>query len=109
MAATLQLVTRHTEPSQEAATHRVFTDSLMGRLVTLNTAMRALRAMGYRAIKQEISPQGGGKPCVQIERNHAQSIAPLLDASFARNWHTKAGKKRGYVEFQGITVTWEEL
>ena len=50
----------------------------------------------------------GGKPEVLIDRDRQASIGPLLDRSRGRQWRTEAGKKRGFTEFQGVTVTWEE-
>ena len=44
----------------------------------------------------------------EIDRDRQASIGPLLDRSRGRQWRTEAGKKRGFTEFQGVTVTWEE-
>ena len=90
---------------------RVLNDQLIGRLAVMNTAARALRAMGYRVTRQELNPKsciGGSRPEVQIDRGSTQSIVPLLDNSRGRQWRNDGGKKRGYTEFKGVTVSWEE-
>ena len=75
-------------------------------------AVRALRDIGYRVVAQTLFPSHrhgiGDKPLVQIDRDGQTSIGPLLDCSRGRQWRTEAGKKRGFTEFQGVTVTWEE-
>jgi hypothetical protein len=108
MAAALRIVTCNPEPTLEDSMIRVLNDSFIGRLAVMNTAARALRAMGYRVTRQELNPARGSRPEVQIDRGTAQSIVPLLDNSRGRQWRNEGGKKRGYTEFKGVTVSWEE-
>jgi hypothetical protein len=108
MAAALRIVTCNPEPTLEDSMIRVLNDSFIGRLAVMNTAARALRAMGYRVTRQELNPARGSRPEVQIDRGTTQSIVPLLDNSRGRQWRNEGGKKRGYTEFKGVTVSWEE-
>ncbi len=108
MAASLRIVTCNPEPTLEDSMIRVLNDSFIGRLAVMNTAARALRAMGYRVTRQELNPARGSRPEVQIDRGTTQSIVPLLDNSRGRQWRSEGGKKRGYAEFKGVTVSWEE-
>lgn len=109
MAAVLHIVACNPEPTLEDSMIRVLNDSFIGRLALMNNAARALRAMGYRVIRQEHSPARGNRPEMQIERNRQTSIGPLLDRSKNREWRNVGNKKRGYAEFFGVTVCWEEL
>ena len=105
MAAILYIVSQ--VPS-EVSMSMVFNESFIGRLATMNKAARALRELGYRVVRQELNPSRGHRPEVQVERDATPSIGPLLDRSKGRMWRTEGGKKRGYTEFQGVTVCWEE-
>lgn len=105
MAAVLHIVS---QAPAEVSVSKVFNESFIGRLATMNKAARALRELGYRVIRQELTPVRGSRPEIQIERDATRSIGPLLDRSKGRQWRTEGGKKRGYTEFQGVTVCWEE-
>lgn len=107
MGVLLKIVQAPAVVAQESASC-VLNASLVGRLGAMNAAVRSLRDMGYRVVAQTLFPARGGKPEVRIERDRQASIGPLLDRSCGRQWRTEAGKKRGFTEFQGVTVTWEE-
>ena len=107
MGALLKIVQAPAVVAQESAS-RVLNAGLVDRLGAMNAAVRSLRDMGYRVVAQTLFPVRGGKPEVLIDRDRQASIGPLLDRSRGRQWRTEAGKKRGFTEFQGVTVTWEE-
>ncbi len=107
MGALLKIVQAPTVVAHET-TCRVLNAGLVDRLGAMNAAVRSLRDMGYRVIAQTLFPERGGNPEVLIDRDRQASIGPLLDRSRGRQWRTEAGKKRGFTEFQGVTVTWEE-
>lgn len=108
MGALLKIVQAPTVVAQETAC-RVLNAGLVDRLGAMNAAVRTLRDMGYRVIAQTLFPVRGGKPEVLIERDRQASIGPLLDLSRGRQWRNEGGKKCGFTEFQGVTVTWEEV
>lgn len=105
MAAVLHIVS--TSPMEVSMT-KVLNESFIGRLAAMNSAARSLREMGYRVVRQELNPARGNRPTVHIDRGTTQSIGPLLDCSKGRQWLNEGGKKRGYTEFKGVTVSWEE-
>jgi len=105
MGAVLQIVS---QPSVAASVSKVFNESFVGRLATLNSAARALRDMGYRVVRQELNPARGSRPEIGVARGAARSIVPLLDRAEGRFWRYDDGKKRGYAEFRGVTVCWED-
>jgi hypothetical protein len=108
MGALLKIVQAPTVVAQEAA-FRVLNAGLVDRLGAMNAAVRTLRDMGYRVIAQTLFPVRGGNPEVLIDRDRQASIGPLLDRSRGRQWRNEGGKKFGFTEFQGVTVTWEEV
>ena len=107
MGALLKIVQAPTVVAHET-TCRVLNARLVDRLGAMNAAVRTLRDMGYRVIAQTLFPMRGGNPEVQIDRDRQASIGPLLDRSRGRQWRNEGGKKCGFTEFQGVTVTWEE-
>ena len=107
MGALLKIVQAPTVMHQET-TCRVLNAGLVDRLGAMNAAVRTLRDMGYRVIAQTLFPVRGGNPEVLIDRDRQASIGPLLDRSHGRQWRNEGGKKCGFTEFQGVTVTWEE-
>lgn len=111
MGALLKIVEPPVAVVQERAC-RVLNAGLVNRLGAMNAAVRTLRDMGYRVVAQTLFPPHrhsiGSKPLVQIERDRQASIGPLLERSRDRAWRDEGGKKRGFTDFQGVTVTWEE-
>ena len=107
MGAVLKIVQPPAVVAQESAS-RVLNAGLVDRLGAMNAAVRSLRDMGYRVIAQTLFPVRGGNPEVLIDRDRQASIGPLLDRSRGRQWRNQGGKKCGFTEFHGVTVTWEE-
>ncbi|WP_207002929.1 hypothetical protein [Trinickia mobilis] len=93
--------------ASESDLFRVFNPRLRQRLTAMNTATRALREMGYRIVDQQLTATPGDRPIIQIDRAAQQSISPLLDLTTDRQWRNESGKKRGFVAFMNVTVTWE--
>lgn len=106
LAITTPAATQATTAQDRAC--RVFNVDLVRRLKTMNTACRALRAMGYVVTDQALRPTPSHRPQVSIGRQDAPSIRSLLDRSHGVTWRLEGGVRRGFTEFYGATVTWEE-
>ena len=104
MGALLKIVQAPTVVAHET-TCRVLNARLVDRLGAMNAAVRTLRDMGYRLSAQTLFPVRGGNAEVQIYRDRQATIGPLLDRSRGRQWRNEGGKKCGFTEFQGVTVT----
>ncbi len=115
-ATPLRLIHARAVPSPDAApAPRVLSDAVVRRLTTLNDALRALRAQGLRVLEHSVDGQYPGaedEPTIRIERNPAESIAALLDASGPRSyWQRGIGTEAVTVascSFRGCCVMWEE-
>lgn len=91
----------------ESDAFRVFNAALQRRLAAINAATRSLREMGYRVVGEELLPPRGGRPVVRIDRGIQQSLGPLLDRATDRRWRDEGARRRGFVAFMNVTVTWE--
>lgn len=81
---------------------------LADRLLRLNTAVRTLRALGYRISDQTLIPQNGGQPVVQIEPGTQSMLAPLLSRVRGLRWTLLDGRRCAVAQLDGVTITWEE-
>lgn len=81
---------------------------LADRLLRLNTAVRTLRALGYRISDQTLIPRDGGQPVVQIEPGAQSTLAPLLSRVRGLRWTLLDGRRCAVAQLDGVEITWEE-
>ncbi|NMG29329.1 hypothetical protein [Aromatoleum evansii] len=113
MAAQLHLVSHCGADLPAATPPRVLSRDTLDRLITLNAAVRALRDMGLQVLEQHLRGEfpARGEPTVHINRDPAQSIAPLLDAAGPRRWMPRrhdGAVATAFAPFRGVIVIWEE-
>lgn len=94
-------------PTVLALSACVLDSATVTRLAQLNTAVRRLRALGYRVVDQSLSTAQGGQPMVQIDQGSEQVIQPLLAITGWPTVHQTAEGRWGRVVLDGVVVTWE--
>ena len=100
----MNLVT-HIRPAANTHQPRVLTGDFQERLAAITQAERDLRKMGLHAVWTRLV---GPKPGIHIQRNHAVSIAPLLDQMGPRSFRQEDGCTVVFGEFKGVIVSWAE-
>lgn len=81
----------------------IFTPQLIERMSLINRTARTLRALGYRVIDEDVSPNDGGSPIIQIELNGLSSRAAFHLASCSVR-DTRSGLER--ITIDGVRVFW---
>lgn len=81
----MELIINHDLATAQSEFHRprIFTLDLVARLAAVNSAARRLRALGFRVIDEDASPDDAGKPILQIDLNGLDQarLLNLCDAS----------------------------
>lgn len=83
----------------------IFTPQLVARIAQVNQTARTLRSLGYRIVDEDVSPNDGGSPIIQIDLNGLSTRAVFHLASCSVR-DTRSGVERATIE--GVRVFWSQ-
>lgn len=81
----------------------VLTGKLLDRIAASNVVARRLRGYGYRIVDEDVQPDDGGSPILQLDLR-GMSTRPLQHLSSCAVHNTKTGVER--VTIDGVRVFW---
>ncbi|MAL01358.1 MAG: hypothetical protein CL536_04325 [Alcaligenaceae bacterium] len=81
----------------------ILTGELLQRMSVMNHTARKLRALGFRIIDEDVSPDDGGSPIIQLDLRGLTS-RPLQHLAACAVVNTEAGYER--VTIEGVRVFW---
>ena len=88
-----------------AAGAAVLTPSLIDRIARVNELHRHLRGVGIEILREDVTAD---PPVIEIRRDTAVSIAPLLNLAAPRDLYWTHDNTRGNARISGVRVTWKE-
>lgn len=92
------------EPPSPSAMPTILTGELLQRIATMNNTARKLRALGYRIVDEDASPNDGGSPIIQVNLRGLTN-RPLQHLASCAVVNTAAGFER--VTIDGVRVFWD--
>jgi len=92
--------------ANDSSTPIVLTHAIANRLARVNDLCRDLRDVGIHVMRTDVAVE---PPRIEIRRDRAVSIAPLLNLAAPRDLYWTDRNTQGHVHIRGVHITWSEI